>query len=585
MIYIDLQAFGNALLHLLHSFTPQPVGWVIIVGLMFPIFGWAVYTIILVKLHLADERNVLSRCKVGLTNALRDEETGVLDTDIENWLCKQQQGTVGKAIQTVWDVHEVSNPDLEAISTMLAQSESARLGFARIAPNLLLLAGLLGTVVGLAGVVGHLDLVHDASTQLGGALEEMQNAFACTLWGILASLVISLWAKHVSGRQSDFLGEVEEFCIRKLAPAIFPRAQTAALDEIRKLLVDSRQFMKRVVMLMEDSASKFKATLDEAAGAMISGIEGLQQVSADIRTAATNLGEGAQAVRGASDVLNNNHEKLRESYARLEDNFGRTQRELLEFAEKQMELAHNLQESIRQTTLDITTKMDKATTTLLQSTQAFGQMGEHYTESRDAIIGQIGMGFTGMIGDMRTMFSEHREVFGDMRDTLQPLPGQLTRIGDRLDPSLFPMGEWRDIREALLHSALGIQYITEQHANLQTVLQHLSDAHVQMPMLVTPNSEIGSAGGIVQQTETLATIFQQQIQPLTTELQQIARELRQRPAEPGALPPSASVPLELHADLQQVNRAILVMNQQMADVLGELRRPWWQRLFSFRHHG
>ena len=145
---------------------------------------------------------------------------------------------------------------------MLRQSESARLSFARNAPNLLLLAGLFGTVIGLAGMVATLGpqiegTLHTAdpltlTRNLGETLQHMQNAFACTLWGILASIVVAMWTRKLTARQSDLLAQLQEFGIREFAPChLSAYANRREFDDLRILLRQSRAFLHNIAGMME----------------------------------------------------------------------------------------------------------------------------------------------------------------------------------------------------------------------------------------------------------------------------------------------------------------------------------------------
>lgn len=180
---------------------------------------------------------------------------------------------------------------------------------------------MLGTVFGLAGVVGNLDLTRGVTSQLNDALAHMRSAFACTIWGILASLGTAIVVRFVTSRHSDFLANLQKFAIRKIAPRVFPAAQDVALDslerlltEIERLLTESTRYMQNVAHLMSQAAGHFSKTLEAAGQRMEDSIHGLNAVSQTIKGTADAVNSAAGNVGKAAFVLQDGHTRLEKGY-------------------------------------------------------------------------------------------------------------------------------------------------------------------------------------------------------------------------------------------------------------------------------
>lgn len=101
---------------------------------------------------------------------------------------------------------------------------------ARFIATVLTMLGLLGTVAGMSlamlRITGAFHGVNDVkklgelTAALGGTLEGMKTAFACTLAGLTAAVALSFLSHLLRRRQSSFLGKMEEFVTCELLPVL-----------------------------------------------------------------------------------------------------------------------------------------------------------------------------------------------------------------------------------------------------------------------------------------------------------------------------------------------------------------------------
>ena len=119
----------------------------------------------------------------------------------------------------------------EAASAHQERTFDADLSWVRYFVASLLFLGLMGTVVGLATTIGNLRPILDSAQvkdlndlknivhAIGTVIGAMRNAFACTLLGILSSILCSLGAQIAQTQyQRTVLRPFDEYCSRRLVP-------------------------------------------------------------------------------------------------------------------------------------------------------------------------------------------------------------------------------------------------------------------------------------------------------------------------------------------------------------------------------
>ena len=177
-----------------------------------------------------------------------------------------------RAVQAVWQVRNLQTPDLEAISAAVFVLEARRTGQGRSVANRLLLLSLLGTVIGLAGVIGTLQSQigavsgGDAETllpKLGETLTTMGTAFSSTTYGIILCVVIAAYASSVNERRSHHVAEVQYFAVCELAPCLLPVSLPQAISQIEALVSQSEVFVIESRTLLDETRARNIAYLQE----------------------------------------------------------------------------------------------------------------------------------------------------------------------------------------------------------------------------------------------------------------------------------------------------------------------------------
>ena len=229
-----------------------------------------------VFVRLVADRRQLRREEVALAALrarLRQPASNGLLQDLTTVLADQPRDSVlVRAVAAVWQVRNLQTPDLEAISASVFVLEARRSGIGRTAANRLLLLSLLGTIIGLAGVIGTLQSqigaaqggdVNALLSNLQGTLTTMGTAFASTAYGILLAVFISVHASQVNGRRSQHVAEVQYFAVCELAPLLLPVSLPQAIVQIEALVWQSEAFVAESRTLLDETRVRNVAYLQE----------------------------------------------------------------------------------------------------------------------------------------------------------------------------------------------------------------------------------------------------------------------------------------------------------------------------------
>ena len=224
-----------------------------------------------------------------------------------------------RAVQAVWQARNLQTPDLEAISASVFVLESGRSQIGRPVANRLLLLSLLGTIIGLAGVIGTLQSqigsarggdVDALLQNLQGTLTTMGTAFASTAYGILLSVAIAYRASEVNEGRSHYVAEVQYFAVCELAPRLLPVSLPQAIAQIEALVGQSEAFVTESRDMLNETRvqnvhhlQELDRTIRESArltANVVAGIEeAIRDAAKEVHDALANAGQyvvdGAQA--------------------------------------------------------------------------------------------------------------------------------------------------------------------------------------------------------------------------------------------------------------------------------------------------
>ncbi len=357
---------------------------------------------------------------------------------------------------------------------MTYQNESSYLWFPRRAPNMLLLAGLLGTVFGLARVVAglHFDPKALANFEgvaaiLGNALSDMKSAFACTLWGIVSALVVSLITGIVAGRQEALVGKALEIGFSRFAPLVLPAAPAFAVERLNVALQQLKGLTELLPAQMEKATEQFANVLTKAGEAMASNIgsltrtsdemqKSLKAIAAEVSRSTGALRQSAETVKESADLLNEHHKELTKTYGELHGMILRSQTKLDEHAGQLLAEIQSLAKDIATIQDSFTTSADKVllaehenAESLRHAIAAFEDAGRGFVDSGQAISVTLTAGFERLLDGLQPTMERFVISLGTLDNNQLLVVAEIRRLMERLDPRLLPEEAWNKVVGAL----------------------------------------------------------------------------------------------------------------------------------------
>ena len=297
-------------------------GWIVVGVFMLPLTLYFAVALGRAAKTRRDERGRLAAVRQKINVALDNDDPPESDEMAEDALGVVRsfpvRSAVRQAVVAVTRARGLATPDLQAASGAVSAAAEAELAAVRNIPNLLMLSGLLGTVLGLAGSIGSLvGPIRNAARAtepgaLAGALANtmsvMQGAFGASLWGILLSLVTGVLFTLASRQQEAFQDELSAFVHAELVPATFPRAITAQMERMGRYLRDAGNSFQDIHLRLQDVAGQLETVLGKAGDTLGQSLTQLSGTSAQIEKVFGNMDESVKQLttglsQGVSDLV------------------------------------------------------------------------------------------------------------------------------------------------------------------------------------------------------------------------------------------------------------------------------------------
>jgi fumarate reductase subunit D len=452
------------ILRAFEAFIPPPSGWVV-VCLIVALALWASWSLWREYERLCLERSEgLAAAKRVVEQASEDE----LRERLEQWATRSElrDTLTARATRAILAMHQARNPDMEAILTMLDYSEAARLNLARSAPSWLLLLGIGGTVIGLASAiielapqiqatVGAID-PRDASKSLAQALEAMRHAFACSLWGIVMAVLVSLANRKVLSEQQQTVASVQEWVISEVASKLLPKSEAVQYAEIQRTLRAGRQFLQEVTEKIHGVTDLMSQAADSFNTVLIDTVQKMERIGADLHQSAREiqhtllqasaavqestrgLQESARSLSNSSNELREYHRDMHSAYESLHRLFDKSRHDLEDLITSQIHKIGEYRDAIQQLTQGVVHRLIDVSTSLKDTqnkyTEAHQQSLQAFGETRET----IQSAFAGIEGKLIQVLEDHRREMIHVEARLREVVSALRSITEAVG---VPAGE------------------------------------------------------------------------------------------------------------------------------------------------
>lgn len=167
-----------------------------------------------------------------------------------------------------------------ALASMLLASESTRVSLAKFINNILILAGVFGTIVSLSIALLGASNILDASAGAGGmsqVLSGMSTALSTTITAIVCYLYFGYFFLKLSDVQTNLINNIEQVTAALLIPKFSVQADTVMQD-----VATLARKMQKLVGTLEEAQARYSASGQKLLDAVSSySIRG-QNISTDI---------------------------------------------------------------------------------------------------------------------------------------------------------------------------------------------------------------------------------------------------------------------------------------------------------------
>lgn len=436
-----------------------------------------------------------------------------LGNDMRALTATFSQRKAGDVLSTVWArllaAKQFPTTDLQLAQSTIPILEERRLSFLRQLPNYLMLLGLLGTVLGLSLTVGQFapqlkeslttlatggspDALNDG---MAGVLEKMKVAFTCTLWGVSASLLVSLFATQPSIRHRDHLQqELDALTLYSLAPLAWKDQvdrQEAQLDALE----GNRDALMRLYKLMEAHQNSLTERTEQT-------VQALRQAGRDLKDStdmtsqaalsAVRAAEGTTAASAQATLTLNQVSKGLDQTQTLLHQAAQRFDEQVHFLDQQHSLHLQASERIMLVGQEQRDQVTSLTQQFMQTSTALlaGMQGnfDEFDSARAALMGHteqiileqqrqheaLASSTAGIFNEVKGIVQNHQNVVEGVErhlvgvaTALEPL----TALTERLDPRNLPADRWTDFQTSLQDISGGWQaWQQEFQQNLSTLL-------------------------------------------------------------------------------------------------------------------
>ena len=373
---------------------------------------------------------------------------------------------------TLQALKNTGSPDLQAVLEVVHEGEPVGFGPLRFVPNALMLLGLFGTVLGLAGSIRELGPVLEGMStaatpdpsilvkSLSKTLREMQTAFVCTLWGIICAMCVSFVSSWFGSWRTRVLAELDEAFLGFAAPVLLPPSSEQQIREVGKTLKESTDYAGK---LMDEAARRFENVQNDARGAINGSLEQLAEVSKKIESCLKNVGErvekstealasGAEEIGKGSAALSGYHSELKKAFEKLHKLFTETQSKLETEVNRQVKEIGKVQQKIVEDAREQTNRLVKDVGGLQR--EFVESLGKNQQAAEEAISSKT-KELVGELADRHATFVEQMgEFHKDLGRSAQTIVGRVDGASERLGEAATSFGAAGD---SFIDAAIDLQ--------------------------------------------------------------------------------------------------------------------------------
>lgn len=282
-------------------FSQEPVG-LAVTGIILLLFAIGLLEVLASWSKLARDREALRAVRDNLPKLAGDTPSGP-DAVLRLLGC-EAGSLLGDRIARVLQLRAAGLGHRELLQKLTLERVEGYGSHARFIATVLTMLGLVGTVAGMSLAmlrmtgafqnVNNTQKLPELIAALGGTLEGMKTAFACTLAGLAAAIVLSFFNHLLRRRQSGFVRQMEELVICEFLP------------QLEHVDPESEQSTKAFANVLDQSAGridKLSTSLKEAADRYESGSQQMERMVDAFNSAMTSFAASVSRLSGNQEAF------------------------------------------------------------------------------------------------------------------------------------------------------------------------------------------------------------------------------------------------------------------------------------------
>ncbi|TSA82130.1 hypothetical protein FNU79_14010 [Deinococcus detaillensis] len=403
-------------------------------------------------------------------------------------LGKNQDRLAGQLLRSMLDQQglafarpaDVLEPVLDTAARLIAP--------ARTVPNLLLLFGLIGTVVGLAYTLSSLGpQIQDAinagdpktvAQSLGVTLKQMGGAFAGTLWGVTTAFILQA-INAVAGLQAEQLaGDLDRVSLQ-FAPMIYPASSEKQVASLSDLVRRSEVFLADTQSKIAATSEQFAQVLKDAGGVIQKSLETLEVTSKGIsealQRASSDVRQSSEHLTHAVNAIKDHQQDFRNIYSAFSEMFDKSMQALKLHSDGELKEIRELQAAFGNSGAQIVQEIFKSTEKMNQVSQDLARGEAAYLLGTQGVTTSIKAGFDHLgtqIGDTLSTYTREVNVVSSKLEGLQETLGASQTSTTSLERTLRAKDDAE--RTRMKDQLQSEQTLMVATARLTTTLEQLS---------------------------------------------------------------------------------------------------------------
>lgn len=353
---------------------------------------------------------------------------------------KNNPHLAARLVRVAYHNRELPNASMDPLLAPLVEETSSWLTPLRTRPNLMMLAGLVVTLIGLTLSISSLELnseqmtAESLSASLPNVLNNMGGAFVGSLMGVVFAIVTGWLLSKLVQRQQAYLGALAEFAHSTVAPLLIRPRFDEQVDRLTRAIDASSHMYDRVREGITESTTQFAKLLDSAGALVADQLKELkssaEQVYGSLAQVSTNVQASAEALQGSSRDLQGYHNDLKHAHTELERMFKRSQEDLDRRSQELLDQMNDMQRGYGLSAQEVMGRIQSTAERLDLVHQGLQTTAERIDHNTERVTLGVDGSFKSLHGLLDTTLSAHQREMNDVSTKLSGFTSTLTQVID-----------------------------------------------------------------------------------------------------------------------------------------------------------